>query len=319
MNMDRARIYLSIGAADKAFGELEAKLSEVADVTVGDLADTDLGGYDIYIGKKLSRTMLETADRLRAVFAYKTGVEDFPLDELYERGIMLVNSHADADYIAEYAFGMAISLVNRITEFDKKLRRGIWYDADRPYWRSFFDMKVGLVGYGHIGRQLHSLLLRNGMDVYTIDRGHEYSDITPLPSLEELCRTCDLLVLSLPATRETDKLMNADMLSLLGDKYIVNVGRSNCMDQGALYEALVNKTIGGVANDTWDRKPQNIREKLFPSDYNFGELENIVLSPHQAMRVNDGHARYVEDIGNKVLAYLKDGSISDVVDLKKGY
>lgn len=313
------KIALSIAKMDDAFKKMKEQLENIAQVDVLDLSEHNLSGYDIFIGKRLSPAMIDTADRLKAVFAYKTGVDDFPLKKLAERGILLMNSHIDANYIAEYAFGLSISLVNRITEFDKKLRNGIWYDEDEPYWRSFFDMKVGLVGYGHIGKQLHSLLQRNGIDTYTINRGHSYENIKIADSLEELCDKCDLLILSLPKTPETDLIINRDILSRLKGKYLVNVGRSNCIDQGALYEALKNKEIGGVANDTWDRKPDNIKDKLNPSYYPFYKLENIVISPHQAMRVNDGHNRYVEDTTKKVIDYISNNEIRDLVDLSKGY
>ena len=140
------------------------KLGEYAQVDVVGLSGYDLSGYDVFIGKRMSIRALKTADQLKIAFAYKTGVDDFPLKEMAEKGVMLVNSHVDADIIAEYAFGLSISLVNRITECDKKLRKGIWYDNTNPYWESFFDMKVGLLGYGHIGRHINTLLRRNGIE-----------------------------------------------------------------------------------------------------------------------------------------------------------
>ena len=124
---------------------------------------------------------------------------------------------------------------------------------------------------------------------------------------------------SLPKTPETDGIFNAEILKILQDKYIVNVGRSNCIDQKALYEALQEERLGGAAIDTWDKKPQREGERLFPSALPFTTLENIVLSPHQAMRVEVGHARYVQDTQDKVLAYILRGEVRDVVDLKKGY
>ncbi len=56
-----------------------------------------------------------------------------------------------------------------------------------------------------------------------------------------------------------------------------------------------------------------------PSKYDFAALDNIILSPHQAMRVSDGHQRYVEDTTEKVLRYMEKGEVRDVVNLKKGY
>ena len=126
--MKSIKICLSVSAMDAEFSKMATALCDYAQVDVVGLDGFSLEGYDIFVGKKLRSKALATADRLKAVFSYKTGVDDFPLAELKEKNIILVNSHIDSDYIAEYAYGLSLSLVNRITEFDKKLRRGIWYD-----------------------------------------------------------------------------------------------------------------------------------------------------------------------------------------------
>lgn len=313
------KICLSIVKHDTEFIQMAEELRKYGEVDIVGLNGFSLEGYDIFIGKKLSEAALKTADRLKIIFAYKTGVDDFPLAMLKEKGIVLVNSHIDANFVAEYAFGLSISLVNRITECDKKLREGIWYDNSNPYWKSIFDMKVGLLGYGHIGKKIHSILAQNGIETYTLDRGREYKGIIPVKTLEELCEKVNLIILSLPKTPQTDNLINKEVLKLLKNKYIVNVGRSNCIDQEALYLALKHEKIAGAAIDTWDKKPKNRNSLLNPSKYPFIELENIVLSPHQAMRVDVGHMRYVTDITDKVIKYIEKGEVTDSVDLVKGY
>lgn len=313
------RILLSISELDKSFEKMVASLQEYATVDVVDLSNYSLADYDIFIGKKLSAEKLEEANKLKYIFAYKTGVDDFPLALLEEKGIVLVNSHADSRIIAEYAFGMSISLVNRITEFDLNLRQGIWYDNENMYWKSIFNMKVGLLGYGHIGKDLHSILVQNNIETYTIDRGHQYQNINLVTSLEELVESCDLIICSVPKTKETNKLFNEKILSSMKGKFIVNVGRSNVIDQKALYNALLNEEIGGAAIDTWEEKPKNKRTKLMPSKYSFHNLNNIVLSPHAAMRVENGHERYVMDVTQNIINLITKDEIYNVVSYKKGY
>lgn len=313
------KICLSIQKHDSEFQDMVADLERYAQVDVVGLSGFSLSGYDIFIGKKLSSSALKTADRLKIAFAYKTGVEDFPLRKLEEKGILLVNSHADAAIIAEYAFGLSISLVNRITECDKKLRNGIWYDNANPYWKSIFNMKVGLLGYGHIGKQIHRILKQNHIATYTLDRGRQYQDIEALGTVEELFLKTDLIIMSLPNTKDTDGMVNRNNLPLLENKYLVNVGRSNSIVQEDLYYALKNRLIAGAAIDTWDKKPKNNELPFNPSEFPFEDLDNVVLSPHQAMRVEVGHKQYVSDITKKVIRYLKTGEITDQVDLKKGY
>ena len=152
------KIILSIQELDEAFEKMINDLTPYALVEVTDLENYDLTDCDIFIGKKLNPKSLVKANKLKIIFAYKTGVDDFPLVELAKRNITLINSHADSDIIAEYAFGLAVTLVNRISEFDLNLREGIWYDNTNLYWKSIFKMKVGLYGYGHIGKASWNLL-----------------------------------------------------------------------------------------------------------------------------------------------------------------
>ena len=317
--MKDIKILLSISELDDAFSKMVESLREYASVDVVDLQNFSLADYDIFIGKKLNKSKLSEANKLKYIFAYKTGVDDFPLAELEERGIILINSHADSFIIAEYAFGLSVALVNRINEFDLNLRQGIWYDIDNMYWKSIFNMKVGLFGYGHIGRDIHSILLQNHIETATIDRGNEYENIHLVNSLEELIKYCDLIICSVPKTPKTDNLFNKEMLALMKEKFIVNVGRSNVINEKELYEVLKNKQIGGAAIDTWEEKPKNKRTKLMPSEYSFHDLNNIILSPHAAMRVENGHERYVMDVTQNVIGLITKGEVYNVISYKKGY
>ena len=187
------------------------------------------------------------------------------------------------------------------------------------YWKSIFNMKVGLFGYGHIGRDIHSILLQNHIETATIDRGHKYENIHLVNSLEELVNYCDLIICSVPKTPKTDNLFNKEMLALMKEKFIVNVGRSNVINEKELYEVLKNKQIGGAAIDTWEEKPKNKRTKLMPSEYSFHDLNNIILSPHAAMRVENGHERYVMDVTQNVIGLITKGEVYNVISYKKGY
>ena len=317
--MKDIKILLSISELDDAFTKMIESLREYASVDVVDLQNFSLADYDIFIGKKLSKSKLSEANKLKYIFAYKTGVDDFPLAELEERGIILINSHADSSIIAEYAFGLSVALVNRINEFDRNLRQGIWYDNANMYWKSIFNMKVGLFGYGHIGKDIHNILLQNHIETATIDRGNEYENIHLVNSLEELIKYCDLIICSVPKTPKTDNLFNKEMLALMEEKFIVNVGRSNVINEKELYEVLKNKKIGGAAIDTWEEKPKNKSVKLMPSEYSFHDLNNIILSPHAAMRVKNGHERYVMDVTQNVIGLITKGEVYNVISYKKGY
>lgn len=317
--MGKSKILLNVDEYDICFQQMVKVLENysLVDVVIGD--DYTLDNYDVFIGKKLNKDKLVSANKLKIIFVYKTGVDDFPLLELKAKNILLVNSHIDSKIIAEYAFGMAISLVNRIPEFDHDLRSGIWYHQDNEYWNSIFNMKIGLFGYGHIGKNIHQILLNNHIDTYTIDRGHQYQNINLVRDIDELIEKTDLIICSVPKLASTDNLFNKEKIEKMKGKYLVNVGRSNVINQKDLYEALVDKKIAGAAIDTWDEKPKNKQTLLLPSKEPFEKLYNIILLPHAAMRVAEGHENYVKDITNKVVNYLNKNELTDIVLLDRGY
>ncbi len=313
----KQKIILSIGARDEAFDSMYEALKQVADVQITGLYDYNLKDADIFIGKKMDEAKLSEANRLKAVFAYKTGVDDFPLDKLSEKRITVCNSHANSDCIAEYAFGLAMALVHRTVEFDAAMRDGDWKMSD-PFWQSLFEMKIGLVGYGSIGKAIAKILKANGISTYTIDRGKNYDGINTASSLEELCDICDLLILSLPRTPDTDGMFDKSIFSRLKGKYIVNVGRSNCINEADLYDALSTKQLRGAAIDTWQIKPVG-NEPLKPFAQPFDTLDNIILASHKATFVASGHRRYVEDTLQNVLQYLNGKPPRNVINPKLGY
>ena len=321
-------ILLTVDKIDKEYETMVNDLSYFANVSITDKVVESLKGYDILIGKRLSETLLETNDRLKAVFAYKTGVDDFPLDKMDKLNISLYNSHIDASIIAKYAFALATTLSCRISEFDRKMRNGIWYDYSRPYWTSIEDMKIGLLGFGKIGKQINELLVRNNIETYTIKRHddvkmYENVHITyqnkEILSLEDLIFASDMIIVSLPKTKETDNMFNERVFNLMKGKYLINVGRGNCIDEKALYNALKNNILYGAAIDTWKRKAKE--NGTYPCEQTapLWELDNIIMSPHQAMKINIGHERYVLDCTENVISYLLTGYERDKVNLKKGY
>ncbi|MCH5153062.1 MAG: hypothetical protein J1F68_03805 [Clostridiales bacterium] len=309
-------ILLSVDKLDDSFQKLASSLNEVANVTVVGLDGYDLTDVDIFIGKKLGEAELKWANKLKAVFTYKTGVDEFALNTLRDMGVILCNSHANSTYIAQYAFALALALTARVVEFDKNLRQGNW--SPQLNWKSLFNMKVGLVGYGGIGKEIHKLLKANGIQTYTLSRGKTYEDINTVDTLIELCEATDLLILSLPKTPETNDMFNAEIFAHLKGKYIVNVGRGNCIDEEALYQSLEKGELSGAAIDTWRLKSKS-ETKLFPSKKHFEKLNNVLLSPHKAMQVADGHDKYVMDVLDNVLGYINGQPPRNVVDLSKGY
>jgi len=317
------KIILSISKHNPAFDRLAAVLGAEAQVEIAPLSGYSLKGADILIGKSLSAQNFSGADQLKAIFAYKTGVDDFPLSLLAHKHIILVNSHVESDKIAEYAFILASTLCSHILPRDKDLReRGAWLSEYYHDWESLFDKKVGLLGYGHIGKALHLLLKRSGIKDYTLARQDNYEGIETCPTLAELVRSSDVLISSLPDTPLTHGILNRDVFKQMKGKYLVDIGRSSDIVLGDLYDALSKRELAGAAVDGWDNTPDNRHAFVYPYDHEkwpFEKLDNIILSPHCATQIENGSAHYVDDTLNSVLAYLHGEKLDHQVDLSKGY
>ena len=202
------------------------------------------------------------------------------------------------------------------------MRKGVWYDEANPYWNSIETMKVGILGYGSIGKQINIILRKLDVSTYTIKRNkHTYKDIQTVSSFDDLIDSCDVIISALPSTKETKNIFNKKVFKKMKNKYLINVGRSNIINEKDLYEALNNKYLAGAAIDTWNNKPKvGSKTKMYPSTKApFEKLDNIILSPHQAMKTKDGHISYIEDTQINIINYLLGNKVNNKVDLTKGY
>lgn len=96
-----------------------------------------------------------------------------------------------------------------------------------------------------------------------------------------MCAGLDALVVSLPASPETDGLVGRTCVDALpAHALVVNVGRGAVVDEDALYAALAERRIGGAVIDTWYVYPKPGAPHPRPGRRPFHELDNVVMTPH---------------------------------------
>jgi lactate dehydrogenase-like 2-hydroxyacid dehydrogenase len=89
----------------------------------------------------------------------------------------------------------------------------------------------------------------------------------------DLAQNCDVLFLACPATSETDKIVNTQVLEAMGPTaYLINIARGSVVDEEALLDALQHKKIAGAALDVFENEP-NPNKAFF-------RLDNVLLTPH---------------------------------------
>jgi hydroxypyruvate reductase len=134
--------------------------------------------------------------------------------------------------------------------------------------------RVGILGMGRIGKEIGKRAeAMNNTVAYHSRR--PVGDVTYkyYPSLVELAKNSDFLIIIIPSTPETQKIVNKDVIEALGpDGILINVARGATVDEDALVEALTAGKLGGAGLDVFVNEPK-VPEALFGMD-------NVVLQPH---------------------------------------
>jgi glyoxylate reductase len=202
--------------------------------------------------------------QLRVVALYAVGTDNVDLDAAADRGIVVANTPGVLTRAtAELTIALLLSLVRRVAEGDRLIRRG------EPWrWSTTFMLGGGLpgksiavVGYGRIGREVARLAEGLGMRVL-----HS----RPLP---ELLDEADVVSLHVPLTESTRHLIDAAALRRMKrSAVLVNTSRGAVVDENALVAALEAGEIAGAALDVYEREPE-----VHPG---LVARQDVVLAPH---------------------------------------
>ena len=130
------------------------------------------------------------------------------------------------------------------------------------------------------------------------------------PSLEDMAREADCLVVTCPATPETENLVNASVLEALGPEgYLINVARGSIVDESALIPALEKRRIAGAALDVLRDEPQVPRELL--------AMDNVIVVPHIGSTIMEIREDRLTNIVGNLRAHFAGEPLLTPVDLSQ--
>jgi phosphoglycerate dehydrogenase-like enzyme len=175
---------------------------------------------------------------------------------------------------AELAVGLAIARLRRLDEFAVAQARGAWLHDFTP---ALADRTVLILGYGNIGQAVERRLagfevniIRVATTARTDDEGREIHGQDELPALLPIA---DVVIVIMPQTPATTKLINADFLARMKDgAVLVNVARGAIVDTDALLAEVTTGRIS-AALDVTDPEP-------LPSDHPLWTAPGVLISPH---------------------------------------
>ncbi len=249
-------------------------------------AGKSLAGPDLIAflrGHTKAITALETLDdalftalpELRVIGKYGVGLDMIDLEAMRRHGVKLgwtggVNRRS----VSELVIATALALLRLIPQANAEVRAGGWRQI---MGRQLTGKTVGIIGCGHIGKDLVPLLAAFGCTLLAHDIRHfpdfyAAHNVQPV-GLETLLAQADMVTLHLPLDSSTRNILSAERLGLMKPTAVlINAARGGLVDEAAVKAMLLSNRLAGAAFDVFAAEP--------PSDHELIALPNVLVTPH---------------------------------------
>jgi gluconate 2-dehydrogenase len=287
--------------------------ADVADVC-REAADADF----LISGVDVPEEVFRAATNARFIQYMSSGYGQLPISALNDLGVPVAQMKTHSISVAEHAVTLMLTVLRRIPASTRLMREGAWREnLDEMSYSEMYNKTVGIVGLGNIGRWVGKVVHHGfGANVVFYDNAEiplTVSELIPARrvSLEELMTISDIVCVNVPLNAESDKLIGRDGLALMKRSgVLVNVGRGEVVDEGALIEALREGRIAGAGLDVYEREPLGLASALL-------NMEQVVCTPHMAGVGWENVQRRIATVWQNFDAVLRGDIPSGVVTVTK--
>jgi D-3-phosphoglycerate dehydrogenase len=263
---------------------------------------------------RVTERSLAGARRLLSVGCFCIGTNQVDLRGANRRGIPVFNApFSNTRSVAEMIMSEIVMLARRLGDRAREMHAGQW----RKVATGSFEVRgktLGIVGYGHIGRQIGVIAEALGMRVLFFDvaaklpMGNNRSTKT----LEELLGASDFVTLHVPETPQTRGMMGqAEIAAMRAGSYLLNASRGTVIDIGALAEALKSGHLAGAAIDVFPEEPETNSDS-FKSPLQ--GLTNVVMTPHIGGSTAEAQEAIGHEVGSALIKFVNGGVTTGAVN-----
>lgn len=275
------------------FPSEEFELNEMTYLTPDSEKTEKLGWADFVLfapGRFLPDEILSHAKNVKLMQLWSSGYDKFNVAACSKLGIPVANNGgANACSVAEHTVLLMLALYKRFPDSHRRTVTGNW--AGNSHGLDMFLLngkKIGIIGFGNIGRQVAKKLAGFDADViyYDLkkaDEKTERSHSARYVDFDTLLRESDIISLHLHANDRTKNIIDRNAFSKMkNDAVLINVSRAELVDQRALLEALKERKILGAGLDVHFEEPTQPNDLILT-------LPNVVATPHMAGSTYDAY------------------------------
>ncbi|CAM1362565.1 3-phosphoglycerate dehydrogenase [Tenacibaculum soleae] len=262
---------------------------------------------------QVTKKVIEAAEKLMVVSAFCIGTKQIDLDACKENGVVVFNApYSNTRSVVELAIGEIIMLMRSVFQRSTELHNGQWNKTAQGS-REVRGKKLGIVGYGNIGKQLSILAEALGMDVYYYDVEDKLAlgNATKISTLKELLNISDVVTLHVDDNAANKNYIGKEEISQMKDGvHFVNLSRGFVVDIEALVEGLKSGKIAGCAIDVYPEEPRKNGDFITQ----LKGLDNVILTPHVGGSTEEAQKDIADFVPNKIMAYINSGNTVDAVN-----
>ncbi|MBA6156469.1 phosphoglycerate dehydrogenase [Tenacibaculum sp. S7007] len=262
---------------------------------------------------QVTKKVIEAAEKLMVVSAFCIGTKQIDLVAAKENGVVVFNApYSNTRSVVELAIGEIIMLMRSVFQRSTELHNGQWNKTAQGS-REVRGKKLGIVGYGNIGKQLSVLAEALGMNVYYYDVEDKLAlgNATKISTLKELLNISDVVTLHIDDNAANKNYIGKEEIEQMKDGvHFVNLSRGFVVDIEALVTAIKSGKIAGCAVDVYPEEPRKNGD--FYTELK--GLDNVILTPHVGGSTEEAQKDIADFVPSKIMAYINSGNTVDAVN-----
>ncbi len=297
-----------------------SRLNDIGNVTVYDKTlqnevSSRIGNAEVVLINKVRITdeIIREARQLRLICIFATGYDNVDIKSAREHGVAVCNVPGySTDSVTACTVANVLALLTKLREYNDYVINGKYTSSEKPNLLSpvFHDVSGktwGIVGCGNIGTSVARVATALGARVITHQR-HSH-EIYETVSLDELCKSSDIITVHCPLNDESRGMIGEDCLSKMKkDVILVNEARGAVLDERAVASAVKNRQIGAFGCDVYSTEPFGEEHPY----YEIKSLPNVLLTPHCAWGSYEARAKCIDIICENIRAFYGNKTLNRV-------